>query len=121
MIYSTSIKKVILRQTAESIPICMAFSPSENLLAWTCLDGSLVRLQSAIPTEFHGPNQKTSERKSTASAPRDANDPLDENDVAMDYDDDWVIDDLGDAFKDKPAREANGQYTKEMGMHLRFV
>jgi chromosome transmission fidelity protein 4 len=115
MIYSTSIKKVICRHSSESIPSCIAFSPSENLLAWTCLDGSLVRVPDVIPAEFPGPNAKISEKREVSRTSRKVHDPLDDANANMDYEHGWVIDDLGDAFKDEPAHEHGDSYTKEMG------
>jgi len=117
MIYSTSIKKVIYRNTSESIPISISFSPSENLLAWTCLDGSLLRVQDTISKDLGDPNKKVSEKKvPTTTVTRNALDPLNDIQTTMDYDDDWVIDDLGDGYKDEPAREPGERYTKEMGV-----
>jgi chromosome transmission fidelity protein 4 len=117
LIYSTTISKVLFRQTPDHIPCCISFSPSENLLAWTCMDGTLVRLTNPITSDFPDPNQKVSERKavSTTSAKRDYDPFGDDDTVPAEYDDDWVIDDLGDGLRDEPARETGGHYAKEMG------
>lgn len=120
LIYSTLIKKVVVRNSSQSVVTCMAFSPSSssNLLVWTCVDGTVVRFNGVIPEDFPAPNVKSSEKKSVSTAKPAEIDPIrDDFDAGagMDYDDDWVIDDLGTGMKDAPFKEGRDKYTKEMG------
>lgn len=107
--------KVIYRNTHESIPLCISFSPRDNLLAWTSFDGSLTRVQDVISADLPGPNVKTASRKPLP--PARLRGTLDTMADAVDFDnDDWVIDDLPDAsFKDDSKMKYGDRYMKEMG------
>ncbi|KAI0930326.1 hypothetical protein AcW1_009052 [Taiwanofungus camphoratus] len=121
-IWSTQTRRLLFRfQGSISAPITqMAFSPSQNLLAWADMDGVLTRWPEPIPASSPDPVKAVAgvgsatvpvrrkgtptlfddEADSAKGGKRDANVDLDE-DAAMDFDnDDWILDDLGGGMDD---------------------
>lgn len=115
----------------------MAFSPSQNLLAWADMDGVLTRWPEPIPASSPDPVKAVAgvgsatvpvrrkgtptlfddEADSAKGGKRDANVDLDE-DAAMDFDnDDWILDDLGGGMDDdsEEKRWSAEDGVKEMG------
>lgn len=118
----------------------LAFSPKDNILAWTDMGGIFTRWHDAVPSNFPDPNKRPT-ANGTAAVPLsrkgldlfdeeaaggdtgDQDDGKDGADVDMDIgiegvDDDWIIDDVGDGMQDAPesARKWDGaEGVREMG------
>ena len=114
----------------------IAFSPSQNLLAWTDAEGTLTRWPNPIPNTSPDPVKATASASNVGVPAKKKRDPfsfdeeddppttkgknllgVDENDPYDLGDDDWMIDDLGildDVEKDKD--KAEGGFAREMGM-----
>ncbi|KAH9946996.1 hypothetical protein B0H21DRAFT_741281 [Amylocystis lapponica] len=121
-IWSTQTRRLLFRyQGALSAPITqMAFSPSQNLLAWTDMDGVLTRWPEPIPASSPDPVKTTAgagsatfqvKRKGTptlfdddaddAKAGKGKDDVDLDEDLGVDLDnDDWILDDLGGGLED---------------------
>lgn len=118
----------------------LAFSPRENMLAWTDMGGIFTRWHDAVPSSFTDPNkQPFTNGAATTSLSRkeldlfgeeaagdglgEPTDDLKGNDVDMDIgiegvDDDWIIDDVGDGLQDAPEavrKWDGGDGVREMG------
>lgn len=123
-------------QGAVTVPITqLAFSPFQNLLAWTDTDGALTRWHDVIPKSSPDP-VKMSSAATSAAVPGvrkgtptlfdqeadakmdDRNVDLDE-DIGVDFDnDDWILDDLGDGMVDDEKKWAAKEGVREMGMQV---
>lgn len=134
--------------TQGSIITQLAFSPRRNLIAWTDDEGGLTRWLDAVPSDLPDPVRPSIGTKAEASvnvnrktdADLFGDDDLlgkgnnalgddgdlnvagldDDDDMQLDLDKDWIVDDLDGAFNDdKPAAEVGGKtgggYVKEMG------
>ncbi|KAH7888857.1 hypothetical protein F5I97DRAFT_758195 [Phlebopus sp. FC_14] len=132
LIWSTQTKRVLWRHAGSpNILITqIAFSPSQNLLAWTDTEGVLTWWREPIPASSPDP-VKQSAAASAQGVPikRKATPTLWGDDVDVergaagvdrtDYGDDWVIDDLGDGMGDEQedtrlSRRAGDGFVKEM-------
>lgn len=132
-VWSVEKKRVLWRYTSLGTATIthLAFSPTENLIAWTDTDGVLTRWPSPIPSS--APDPVKTPRVSTnalQSKPRhgtpdlfaDINsvkggDALDADGLEDDMpamDDDWIIDDIGGGMEDEPEKSRG---IKEMGRH----
>lgn len=120
-IWSTQTRRLLFRyQGALSAPVTqMAFSPTQNLLAWTDFEGVLTRWPDPIPATAPDPVKVSSgmdtttvplKRRGTptlfddeadaAKGSKGADVDLDE-DLGVDLDnDDWILDDLGGGMND---------------------
>ncbi|KAL6310466.1 hypothetical protein BKA93DRAFT_814193 [Sparassis latifolia] len=117
-IWSTQTRRLLFRfQGSLSAPVTqIAFSPSQNLLAWTDMDGVLTRWPHPIPASSPDPT-KVSGGSSSATVPKqrartptlfdhDADTPRGskrdvDKDLGVDLDnDDWILDDLGGGMED---------------------
>lgn len=115
----------------------LAFSPTQNLLAWTDMDGVLTRWPEPIPASSPDPI-KLQASSTTASVPmrrKNALNLFDDNadeepkttshvdDIDLDdgveedlYDDDWIMDDIGGGLKDDNEDVLRpGKEIREMG------
>ncbi|KZT00847.1 WD40 repeat-like protein [Laetiporus sulphureus 93-53] len=119
-IWSTETRRLLYRYDGKQTAIItqMAFSPSQNLLAWTDMDGVLTRWAEPIPATAPDPVKLAPgtasmtvpiKRKAIpmlfddeADAEKAKDDELDVNEtVEVDYEnDDWILDDLGGAMDD---------------------
>ncbi|THH30799.1 hypothetical protein EUX98_g3387 [Antrodiella citrinella] len=118
-IWSTQNRRMLYRyQGAITVMITqLAFSPSQNMLAWTDMDGVLTRWPNPIPANAPDPVKSTNASATTTVPVRrgatptlfdtnaDAkggNDDVDlDDDMGVDLDnDDWILDDLGDGMVD---------------------
>lgn len=109
----------------------LAFSPTQNLLAWTDIEGTLTRWPAPIPSAYPDPVNFSSVTSNIGVPAKKRSNPLDfdedettnkskreEKDQGDDYDmdvDDWMIDDLGVLNPEKERDKGEGSYTKEMG------
>ncbi|CCM06867.1 uncharacterized protein FIBRA_09175 [Fibroporia radiculosa] len=117
-IWSTQNRRLLFRFQGDLTATItqMAFSPSQNLLAWTDVEGVLTRWPGAIPASAPDP-VKASIGSGTATVPvkRKATSSLFDDDVdaakgdgvdlddgmAAEFDnDDWILDDLGGGMED---------------------
>ncbi|KZT71046.1 hypothetical protein DAEQUDRAFT_750176 [Daedalea quercina L-15889] len=136
-IWSTQTRRLLYRyQGALTSPVTqLAFSPSQNLLAWTDLEGAFTRWPEPIPASAPDP-LKSSNVSSTAGVQKkrgktptlfddeadknlgkDAREDVDmDGDIGVDLDnDDWILDDLGGGLDDDPEnKRATGEGVKEM-------
>lgn len=111
----------------------LAFSPSQNLLAWTDSEGILTWWKDPVPADSPDPvkqNMPTDISAKVKAASTSRNNDSDNNAIGKDphaegndngnvYDDDWIIDDLGDGMADdsaEDARKRGDEFVKEMGM-----
>lgn len=113
----------------------LAFSPSQNLLAWTDSEGILTWWKEPVPSDSPHPVKQSAEIptkvKATSTSRGDDGDGnaigassksahAGVNDDGNEYDDDWIVDDLGDGMVDEPEegkRKRGGDgFVKEMGM-----
>jgi len=112
----------------------VAFSPSQNLLAWADTGGILTWWRDAIPAGSPDPVKATAaggvqgvsvKRKSTPTLWGE--DPVNEDvpgTTTDDYGDDWIIDDIGIGVEDERGekRAADGDgFVKEMGMFIEIT
>ncbi|KAF8843017.1 WD40 repeat-like protein [Paxillus ammoniavirescens] len=133
LVWSTQTKRVLWRHASSpnALTTQIAFSPSQNLLAWADTEGILTWWRDPIPTGSPDPVKKSAAgsmqgvplmRKSTptlwgedtADAGRGAG-----AEDGNDYGDDWIIDDLGvgmeDDQQDGPhGRQSGNGFVKEM-------
>ncbi|KAF8588697.1 hypothetical protein K439DRAFT_1651834 [Ramaria rubella] len=136
-IWSTATRRVLF-QHVPSTPLAvvthLAFSPTQNLLAWTDTDGTLTRWPDPIPATAPDPIKSQLTSSSVGIPLKKTSDPLsfdDDNDastkkghdgledeVGHNYgvdDDDWMIDDIGLLDKTEKEKErGDGDYTREM-------
>lgn len=126
--------------TAGSAITQLAFSPTENLIAWTDTDGVLTRWLHPIPDEYPDPIKSSIASAGSATVPVKrksspglfGNDPFNvgvgvgsrddvgdmDLDIGMgDIDDDWIIDDIGGGLQDEPevGKRSGDGFVKEMG------
>ncbi|KAJ7188294.1 hypothetical protein C8R46DRAFT_934135 [Mycena filopes] len=83
-IWSTETNRIVARHSYDGVVGQIAFSPTQNLLAWTSTKGDFVRWPEPIPHTLHGPVKPLPK---TASATEDAKDPaliFNEDDLAID-------------------------------------
>lgn len=104
----------------------IAFSPRDNLLAWTDESGALSRWYNPILSSLPDPVKKTIGAGTSASRsvqrdvsdlfdvgePTTGPDDVDMEDLDLDMGDDWIIDDLPDTTKSATLAEG---FVKEMG------
>ncbi|KAG1751494.1 WD40 repeat-like protein [Suillus paluster] len=127
LVWSVQTKRVLWRHpgTPNAFTIQIAFSPTENLLAWTDTDGVLSRWRDAIPDSSPDPVRQTAASSAQGTTTkRKSTPPLwgEEADVDAEggdpYGDDWIIDDLGNGMEDEPegarAKRAGDGFVKEM-------
>ncbi|EIW83036.1 WD40 repeat-like protein [Coniophora puteana RWD-64-598 SS2] len=129
LIWSTQKRRVLsrLQSTPSAVTIQLAFSPSQNLLAWIDTQGGFTRVSNAIATEFGDPikdsaaanvqGQVISRKKTPTPWEDDADVDLDAvgGDDGLFGGEDWIIDDIGGGMQDKPERQDKGDgYVKEM-------
>ncbi|KAF8557609.1 WD40 repeat-like protein [Imleria badia] len=130
-IWSTQTKHVLWRHAGspDSLITQLAFSPSQNLLAWADTGGMLTWWRDPIPAGSPDPVKATSaggvqgvsvKRKSTPTFTGDDPDNGDHGGVpgtVDEYGDDWIIDDIGIGMDDEHGekRAVNGDgFVKEM-------
>ncbi|KAL4078553.1 hypothetical protein V8B97DRAFT_1865745 [Scleroderma yunnanense] len=125
LIWSSQTKQVLWRHTGSSNALTMqlAFSPSQNLLAWTDSEGILTWWKEPIPPDSPDPVKHSvaanASVKNKAASTLWGDDADGDANVAGSrstgaggdvdgnvYDDDWIIDDLGDRMEDDPAAGA---------------
>lgn len=114
----------------------VAFSPRENLIAWTDTDGVFTRWPKAISDTFPDPVKHTISTKGPATIPtklstgldlfgedaqgsvKDGNDDaadVDLDDDMLDVDDGWIVDDMDGALHTEPKVGRRDGFVKEMG------
>ncbi|KAH9831247.1 uncharacterized protein C8Q71DRAFT_861980 [Rhodofomes roseus] len=135
-IWSTQTRRLLYRfQDISSPPIQLAFSPSQNLLAWTDLEGAYTRWQDPIPATAPHPikpstaSSSAGVQKKRARTPtlfdteadkefarKDAGGDVDlDEDLGADLDnDDWILDDLGGGMDDDAEDKRTKEGIKEM-------
>ncbi|KAK2467874.1 hypothetical protein APHAL10511_000169 [Amanita phalloides] len=136
-IWSTETKRIVASHNSQGGDITqIAFSPRDNLVAWSDKQGGFTRWPKPVPDSLPGPVQPAiSNQTSHQAQPRDVaeafyetmtpNDDFLDNDgidfdVNMDDADDglddpnFVVDDLGIGVRDEPESAAPGRYVKEM-------
>lgn len=113
--------------TPNAFIIQIAFSPTENLLAWTDTEGVLSRWRDPIPTSSPDPVRQTAAGNTHGTtAKRKSTPPIWGEEVNVDAEedglyggDDWIIDDLGNGMEEEPegvrATRAGDGFVKEMG------
>lgn len=118
---------IFLRYTCSSKAtiVKLAFSPSENLLAWTDDEGVFSRWPSPIPSSSAHPVKKPTAADKlfdddVGAADDDEHVPIDdEDDIGMDADaKDWIDEDVPGHMDDIPERErgrGRDGFVKEMG------
>ena len=113
-----------------------AFSPRENLIAWTDTDGVFTRWPKPISDTFPDPVRKAISTNGSATIPtklstgldlfgEDATDfgksgnddtaNVDLDDDMLDVDDGWIVDDLDGALHAEPKVGRHDGFVKEMG------
>ncbi|KAF9010688.1 hypothetical protein BDQ17DRAFT_1234391 [Cyathus striatus] len=133
-VWSTQTRRLIASHPASpgSTVTQLAFSPRENLLAWTDTEGAFTRWMKPVPSDSPDPakpftaiNGALSKQKVGLDLFNDgedatkSKDPTDEfDDIHLDDEaifDDFIEDDLGNgAFTDEPVKERNAGFVKEM-------
>ena len=114
----------------------VAFSPRENLIAWTDIDGVFTRWPKPISDTFPDPVKPAISTNGSATIPiklstgldlfgEDAQDfekggkddtaDLDLDDDMLDVDDGWIVDDMDGALHAEPTVGRRGGFVKEMG------
>ena len=114
----------------------VAFSPRENLIAWTDTDGVFTRWPKPISDTFPDPVKKTISTNGSATIPtklsngldlfeEDAKDigkggddnaaDVDLDDDMLDVDDGWIVDDMDGALHAEPKVGRHDGFVKEMG------
>lgn len=113
--------------TPNAFTIQIAFSPTENLLAWTDTEGVLSRWRNAIPANSPDPIRQlaasSAQGATTKSTPPLLGEEANANVAAegddLYGDDDWIIDDLGNGMEEEPegvkATHVGDGFVKEMG------
>ncbi|KAG9316728.1 hypothetical protein JVU11DRAFT_2788 [Chiua virens] len=129
LIWSTQTKHVLWRHTGspDALITQIAFSPSQNLLAWADTGGILTWWRDPIPAGSPDPVKSTAaggmqgvsvKRKSTPTLWGDDPVKADGDDIletAGDYGDDWIIDDIGTGMEDdRGERQTGDGFVKEM-------
>ncbi|KAI0268637.1 WD40 repeat-like protein [Gloeopeniophorella convolvens] len=134
-IWSTQTRRLLFTfpGTVTDFVTQLAFSPTKNLLAWTDFGGSLYRWSDPIPSSSPSPIASVSSSNLTRPVRRGATPTLFDDDNAaqktgrrpLDGDvgavdefenEDWILDDLGDAMEDDPGAGGDGakEFVKEM-------
>ncbi|KAG6336624.1 hypothetical protein ID866_2463 [Astraeus odoratus] len=135
-VWGTQTKRVLWRHASSpnAITTQLAFSPSQNLLAWTDSEGILTWWREPVPASSPDPTKQSVaagvqgasvKPKATPTLwdeERDANvtsgKGADTNNDANEYGDDWIIDDLGDGMEgegeERIRKGAGDNYVKEM-------
>ncbi|GLB45067.1 putative minichromosome loss protein, Mcl1, middle region [Lyophyllum shimeji] len=137
-IWSTQTRRVVASQagTPGAIITHLAFSPSENLLAWTDSEGGFNRWPKAVPDHFPDPVKRSIATTAPATIParpkttlfddiaeatsttgrETLDDDVDLDAGFGDVDDDWIIDDLGGGLRDEAetAERKKDGFVKEM-------
>lgn len=111
----------------------LAFSPSQNLLAWADTGGVLSWWRDPIPAGSPDPVKATAaggvqgvsvKRKSTPTFTGEAGDHGGVSGTVDDYGDDWIIDDIGIGMEDergeRQAVDGDG-FVKEMGTSIEIT
>ena len=134
-IWSTQNRRMLFRfNGAINVMVTqLAFSPSQNMLAWTDMDGTLTRWPSPIPATAPDPVSTTKTSKTTTipvtrgvtptlfdqdlEAPANGGRDVDlDEDMGIDLEnDDWILDDLGDGMADDEKKWAGKDGVREMG------
>lgn len=100
----------------------LAFSPKENLLTFTTLDGSFVRWKDAVPSQYPDPvisdavNAKNLDKLLDDEFGDDLDDDLEEkgddvDDLFGEAGDDWIEDDIG-AYGEEDGEKTRGGRTE---------
>ncbi|KAI6033002.1 hypothetical protein F5J12DRAFT_946238 [Pisolithus orientalis] len=140
VVWSTQTRRVLWRQsgTPKAIITQLAFSPSQNLLAWTDNEGILTWWREPVPAGSPDPVKQSTAANIQGGSTKHkvpptlwgADDDIDNsgvdnkgigaggNDDGNQYGDDWIIDDLGDGMEDEAEEtgqvEAGNKFVKEM-------
>ncbi|KDR75022.1 hypothetical protein GALMADRAFT_248867 [Galerina marginata CBS 339.88] len=137
-IWSTQTRRVITSQIGKpgSSITQLAWSPNENLLAWTDSDGAFTRWRKPISDNFPDPVKGSMATNGAATIPvkpktgldlfaddteqvttgEKEDDDVDLDDDIADIDDGWIVDDMDGALNAPPAEEKGGRngLVKEM-------
>ncbi|KAI6125763.1 hypothetical protein EV401DRAFT_2055604 [Pisolithus croceorrhizus] len=139
-VWSTQTRRILWRHagTPNAIITQLAFSPSQNLLAWTDNEGILTWWREPVPAGSPDPIKQSGaaniqDRSIKHKVPPiswEADDDVniggvdskglaaDENGDGNEYGDDWIIDDLGDGMEDEAEghrkTEGENKFVKEM-------
>ncbi|KAH9935365.1 uncharacterized protein B0H18DRAFT_975539 [Fomitopsis serialis] len=135
-VWSTQTRRLLYRYEGIPSPVTeIAFSPSQNLIAWTDLEGTFTRWPEPIPASAPDPlkpsaaSSATGVQKKRARTPtlfdieadkefagKDAGGDVDvDDDVGVDLDnDDWILDDLGGGMDDDDKKWSAKDGVKEM-------
>ncbi|KAH8119330.1 WD40 repeat-like protein [Phellopilus nigrolimitatus] len=131
-VWSTATRRVIVQQAIPQGTTVhqLAFSSSQNLLAWTDSRGNLTRWPSVVPPTAPSPTKAAPAAGMSVPARRQATPLFGMDDDALpgdeggvdaigggeveDQDDDWIIDDLGDNMEDKGDKEFGKDGLREM-------
>ncbi|KAF8627825.1 hypothetical protein AX15_004246 [Amanita polypyramis BW_CC] len=137
-VWSIEAKQIISSHNGQGAEIVqIAFSPRDNLLAWSDKNGGFTRWQKPIPDNLPGPvrppgaNQLSTSRETKPGGTANDFDAMDHSNVTMDYnetdfdvnmndiddgldDPNFVIDDLGIRVRHEPEPAKREGYVKEM-------
>ncbi|KAF8813968.1 hypothetical protein BYT27DRAFT_7131270 [Phlegmacium glaucopus] len=136
-VWSTQTRRIIANQSGNpgSTITNVAFSPRENLIAWTDTDGVFTRWPKAISDTFPDPVKNSISTNGSATIPtklstgldlfgddsqdsvKGANDDaadVDLNDDMLDVDDGWIVDDMDGALHAEPNVGQRDGFVKEM-------
>ncbi|CAA7260577.1 unnamed protein product [Cyclocybe aegerita] len=139
-IWSTETKRLIVSQIGNpgSTITQIAFSPRENLLAWTDTDGVFTRWPKPVADNFPDPVKPALATNGPATIPvkapraaldlfgdndsimggakdKDATNDVDLDDDMLDVDDGWIVDDMDGALNEPETTKVSGSgYVKEM-------
>jgi hypothetical protein len=107
----------------------LEFSPTDNAISWTCLDGTFSTWQDPIPAELahparlprvHATRQQGLEGELVDGIEADEDDLMGE-DLEMEDNDDWIVDDNDGAIYKERAVTPNGEGgMREVGKHDRW-
>ncbi|KAF8893373.1 hypothetical protein BD779DRAFT_1436150 [Infundibulicybe gibba] len=132
-IWSTQTRRVITSHTTPSGSTIthLAFSPRDNLVAWTDTNGVFSRWQNPIPDAFPSPIKVTTATSAPATIPVkpptgldlftadvetvDPNNDFSDIDPNGDLENlDWVVDDIPVGLHDEPKKRSKEEFVKEM-------
>ncbi|KAM6502156.1 hypothetical protein JOM56_002133 [Amanita muscaria] len=129
-VWSTETKRVIASHNGLGAQVTqIAFSPKDNLLAWTDDQGGFNRWPAPIPNDLPSPTKSPNSSGVSSNGPELFSDTMningglaDEDDLDTNMDDlddglddpNFVIDDLGIGYKDEPESTKHNEHIKEM-------